>query len=59
MFAWTAAVWTVSLRTYITRGAFADGADHLTLTFSSIVTAVLPAVSAGTRTRAREAMDLQ
>lgn len=53
-FAWAAAVWTVSLCTYITRGAFADGANHIPLILSSVVAAGLLAISGSTRTRAHE-----
>ncbi|GAA4190212.1 hypothetical protein GCM10022252_28190 [Streptosporangium oxazolinicum] len=45
-FAWASAVWTVSLCTYITRGAFADGANHLLLIFSSVLAAGLLAITA-------------
>jgi hypothetical protein len=40
-FAWAAAVLTVSLCTYIVRGAFADGADHLALILPSVAMAGL------------------
>ncbi len=43
--AWSAAVWTGSLCTSITRGAFADGANHLALIVPSVVAAGLLAVS--------------
>ncbi|WP_436763478.1 hypothetical protein [Streptosporangium sp. V21-05] len=52
--AWAAAVWTVSLCTYITRGAFADGANHIPLILSSVVAAGLLAISVNPRTRAPE-----
>ncbi|MER5651198.1 hypothetical protein [Streptosporangium sp. NPDC002524] len=53
-FAWAAAVWTVSLCTYITRGAFPDGANHIPLILSSVVAAGLLAISVNSRTRAHE-----
>ncbi|WP_440064383.1 LuxR C-terminal-related transcriptional regulator [Streptosporangium sp. OZ121] len=54
--AWSAAVWTVSLCTYITRGAFSDGANHLALIIPSVVAAGLPAVSARHRNDIRQAL---
>ncbi|MEU8382727.1 hypothetical protein [Streptosporangium sp. NPDC048865] len=48
-FAWSAAVWTVSLCTYITRGAFADGANHIPLILAGVVAAALLATSVSAR----------
>ncbi|GII52435.1 hypothetical protein Pth03_08240 [Planotetraspora thailandica] len=54
-FAWAAAVWTVSLCTYITRGAFEDGANHLALIIPSVGVAGLLAVVSAASDRANEA----
>ncbi|MEU4534133.1 hypothetical protein AB0G15_04605 [Streptosporangium sp. NPDC023825] len=54
--AWSAAVWTVSLCTYSTRGAFADGANHLALIIPSVVAAGLLATGAGYRNDTRQAL---
>ncbi|MEO3814600.1 hypothetical protein ABGB17_36865 [Sphaerisporangium sp. B11E5] len=49
-FPWAAAVWTVSLFTYITRDAFWDGADHLALILPSLaLTYLLSPRSPGNR----------
>jgi hypothetical protein len=49
-FGWAAAVWTVSLSTYITRGAFVDGANHIALIVPSVVAAGLLATRTGRST---------
>lgn len=40
-FAWSAAVWTVSLSSYAVRGEFADGANHFALIIPACVMAGL------------------
>ncbi|MBP2702555.1 hypothetical protein JOL79_01910 [Microbispora sp. RL4-1S] len=44
-FAWAAAVWTVSLCTYATRGAFAEGANHIALIVPCVAAAAALAIT--------------
>jgi hypothetical protein len=58
-FAWAAAVLTVSLCTYIVRGAFAEGANHLALIVPSVAMAGLLALRGSARTPAEAVIPVE